>query len=98
MTDSHAPHMARIRAAIVGTPGETDPALRAAIAAGEPQEPPLGPYLDRIVRHAYRTTDADVAGLREAGYGDDAIYELTLAAALGAAESRLAAGLAALGE
>jgi alkylhydroperoxidase family enzyme len=96
--DTHAAAMHRVREAILETPGETDAALRRAIAAGETAEPPLGPYLEQVARHAYRIGDADVERLRDAGYSDAAIFELTLAAALGAAELRLAAGLQALEE
>jgi len=41
-------------------------------------------------------TDADVAGLAPAGYSEDAVFELTVAAAVGAALNRLERGLAAL--
>jgi alkylhydroperoxidase family enzyme len=51
----------------------------------------------RRARHAYKVVDADIDRLRDAGYTEDAIFELTLAAALGAAQARLEAGLAAMG-
>jgi len=41
-------------------------------------------------------TDADVAGLKDAGYSDDAIFEITVAASVGAAMHRLQRGMAAL--
>ena len=41
-------------------------------------------------------TDGDVDGLRAAGYSEDEIFELTVAAAYGAARKRLDAGLAAM--
>lgn len=47
-------------------------------------------------RLLYRVTDADITALRVHGLSDDAIFELTVAAALGEAERRLAAGLALL--
>jgi len=83
--------------AILRTPGALDPATREAIAAGEPPDE-LAPYLDKVTRHAYKVTDDDVARLRAAGYDEDAIFEATLAAALGAARLRLRKGLAALEE
>jgi len=69
-----------------------------AYAAGRSAELPdeLRPYVDKVARHAYKVTDADVERLRASGYSEDAIFELTLAAALGAAQSRLAAGLDAM--
>ncbi len=52
--------------------------------------------MDTVARHAYKTTDAHVAALKQAGYSEDAIFELTLSAALGAGMARLERGLAAL--
>ena len=100
--------MERVAAAVLQTPGDADPELRSAVEAyaaslggrqGRPvPELPddLRPYVEKVARHAYKVVDADVDGLRDAGYSEDAIFELTLAAALGAAQARLEAGLAAL--
>jgi alkylhydroperoxidase family enzyme len=92
----------RVAEAILVTPGDAETSLReqvAAYAAGRedaelPEE--LRPYVDKVARHAYKIVDGDIDRLREAGYSEDAIFELTLAAALGAARSRLDAGLRAL--
>jgi hypothetical protein len=89
--DPHAAFFERVRVAILETPGETEPQLRRRVAAGAE----TSSYLDKVRREAYRLTEADVDSLR-AEYPEDAIFELTLAAALGAAEQRLEAGLAAL--
>ena len=43
--------------------------------------------------NAYRTTDAQVEALRDAGLAEDEIFELTVAAAVGAGLERLAAGM-----
>jgi len=91
VSDPHAAFFERVRAAILETPGETEPDLRRRVAAGAE----TSPYLDKVRREAYRLADGDVDTLR-ADRSEDAIFELTLAAALGAAETRLAAGLAAL--
>lgn len=56
----------------------------------------LRAFVDAAARHAYRITDEDVAALRRAGYGEDAIFELTASAAVGAGCGRLERGLAAL--
>ena len=53
-------------------------------------------YCDTVRRHAYRVTDAQVDELRAAGLGEDEIFEVTVAAAVGAGLDRLEAGLAAL--
>jgi alkylhydroperoxidase family enzyme len=57
----------------------------------------LRPYIEKVAKSAYKVVDADIDRLREAGYSEDAILELTLAAALGAARARLDAGLGAMG-
>lgn len=57
---------------------------------------PLAAYVDKVARHAYKVTDGDVAELQRAGHSDDALFEITVAAALGAALYRLDKGLAAL--
>ena len=46
-------------------------------------------YVDKVRRHAYQVTDRDIEQLREAGYSEDQIFELTVAAAYGAARLRL---------
>ena len=46
--------------------------------------------------HAYKVTDRDIDELKQAGYSEDAIFEITLSAALGAGQSRLERALAAL--
>jgi hypothetical protein len=53
-------------------------------------------YLAKVRAHAYRVTDEDVAALRSAGWTDETIYELTIAAAVGEGLRRLDVGLAAL--
>jgi alkylhydroperoxidase family enzyme len=96
----HTEALERVAEAILETPGAADLELRRAVeayAAGRATEIPhdLRAYVDKIVRNAYKVTDADVDALR-ARYSDDAVFELTLAAALGAARARLDAGLEAM--
>jgi hypothetical protein len=59
-------------------------------------EDPLAAYVDKVARHAYQVTDEDLGALQRAGNSDDALFELTVSAALGAALGRLERGLAAL--
>ena len=68
-----------------------DPRAAARIHPGD-----VVPYLEKVARHAYTVSDADVKRLQAAGYSEDAIFELTLAAALGAAQARLERGLQAM--
>jgi alkylhydroperoxidase family enzyme len=93
---------------ILTTPGETDPTLRRAIeeqsaqwSSSSPRQieqvpPELVTYVKKVALYAYKTTDEDVEALRKAGYDEDAIFEITLSAALGAGMTRLEHGLVAL--
>jgi alkylhydroperoxidase family enzyme len=56
----------------------------------------LATYVDKIALHAYKVTDEDIKALRHAGYSEDAIFEVTLSAALGAGMARLDRGMAAM--
>lgn len=96
---------ARLTETVLATPGDTSSEKRQAAlergkhpgSSGRTSLPPeVASYIDTVARHAYRVTDADVAGLKEAGYSDDAIFEITVAAAVGAAMHRLDRGMAAL--
>ena len=70
--------------------------LREAAKLDRDEPPAARAYLDTVRRHAYRATDQDVAELRARGLPEDEIFELTVAAAVGAGLERLAAGLEAL--
>ena len=74
--------------------GGRDPA--AGRASGEGVPAPLADYVDKVARHAYQLTDEDLGALQRAGNADDALFEVTVSAALGAALGRLERGLAAL--
>lgn len=85
----------------------TEPSLRQAVEAraasfgsrpGPRVEVPqaLTAFVDRIAQHAWRVTDDDVLALRQAGYSEQAIFEITASAAVGAGLARLERGLAAL--
>lgn len=53
-------------------------------------------YVDKVALHAYLITQQDLDDLRTAGYSEDAIFEISIAAAVGAGSARLERGLAAL--
>jgi len=65
-------------------------------ASGEGVPAALAAYVDTVARHAYKVTDEDLGALQSAGNSDDALFEVTVSAALGAALGRLERGLAAL--
>jgi alkylhydroperoxidase family enzyme len=94
--DPHEGARQRLEASVLEGPGRTDPALRRAAAQNAGLPPALQAYVDTVHRHAYRMRDQDVEALRAAGYTEDQVYEITVAAALGAAGERLRAALRAL--
>jgi alkylhydroperoxidase family enzyme len=87
----------RLVDAVLDGAGATSPTARHAAFAGRADDPAVARYLDVVRRHAYRVTDEDIGRLRDAGLDDDSIFELTVAAALGAGVERLKAGLSLLG-
>lgn len=106
--NSHTTYAQRLIEAVLTSPGDTEPSVRQAIAALSAQPvgrhstqtdtvpPELISYVKKIALHAYKTTDEDIEALRNADYSEDAIFEITLSAALGAGMARLESGLAAL--
>ena len=58
--------------------------------------PDLVTYVDKVVLNAYKVTDHDIEQLIEAGYSEDAIFEITLCAGLGAGLARCDRALMAL--
>jgi alkylhydroperoxidase family enzyme len=76
--------------------GVLAPAVRRAAAGGGDVPDDVAAYTAKVRRNAYRVTDEEVAGLQSRGWSDDQLFELTVAAAYGAARERLEAGLEAL--
>lgn len=77
-----------------------DHALALSLGQGQRSELPadLEGYVREVTMRPYQVGDAEISALKEAGYSEDAIFELTISAALGAALARLDQGLAALAE
>jgi alkylhydroperoxidase family enzyme len=94
----------RLINAVLCTPGATGESLRRAVLEQAMESPgttdgvppALTQYVDTVARHAYKVTDEDIAALQAAGHSDDALFEITVAAAVGAAMHRLQRGMAAL--
>jgi hypothetical protein len=86
----------RLEEAVLNAPGDTPEALRRAVLENGSIPPALASYVDTVKRHAFKVTDADIAALQRAGHSDDALFEITVAAAVGAALHRLDRGMAAL--
>lgn len=102
-------YVERLAQAVLTTTGGTDPSLRQAVearaaalgggatmASNSSVPTSLDRYIGKVALHAYQVTDADVDALKAVPFSEDAIFEVTLSAALGAALGRLDRGLAAL--
>lgn len=105
----HPPKVGKLIEALLGNAGVISQALRQKVeahaarhggAAREPAPLPreLETFVDKVALAAYKLTDDDFERLHAVGHDDDAIFELTLSAALGAALARLERGMAALHE
>ena len=81
--------LARLRHHVVDGPGKLDHRVRQAAFAGDDVPDDAATYVDKVRRQAYTVTDTDIERLRSSGWTDDAIFELTVSTALGAALSRL---------
>ena len=91
----------RLVDAVLNAPGDTPEALRRAVleharGARDRVPPAFTRYVEKVAHHAYRVTDEDIAALQGAGHSDDSLFEITVAASVGAALHRLDRGMAAL--
>ena len=82
------------RRAVVDGTGAVDPSIRRQIAAGQPP-PELASLVGKIRDRAYTVTDKDLDVLRSS-YSEDQLFEVIVAATIGAAEHRLMSALAVL--
>jgi hypothetical protein len=85
-----------LREAVFEGPGQTDPAVRQSAATGEALSEPWLSYTTRVKDEPWDVTDSDVENLKAAGHSEDEIFEMTVAAAVGASLRMLDAGLQAL--
>lgn len=59
-------------------------------------EPELAQYVELITTRAQNAEDEDIVKLRAAGFGDDALFEITVTTAVSAGMARLDRALTAL--
>lgn len=88
--------IARLRRAVLDGPAVTAPELRRAAAEGDAPAPWSG-YVTEVHRASHDIGDADVVDLRAAGCSEDEVFEVTVAAAVGAALASFDVGRRALG-
>ena len=88
-----------LRRSVLEAPGLTDSSTRRRAFDNVPEGngTALDEYLEMVRDRSSFITDRAVAELRAAGIAEDALFELTIAAAAGAAFDRLEAGLRAMG-
>jgi alkylhydroperoxidase family enzyme len=96
ITDRLGRLVADLRQSVLDSPAETDPATRTSAATGESVPEPWNAYAALVRDASYRVRDTDVDRLRTAGHSEDEIFEVTVAAAVGAALRSLDAGLRAV--
>ena len=96
MTAHHAHLVSALRAAVFDGVGVVDPAIRRAAGTGAAVPETWSAYVSKVRDASYRITDDDVWALRAAGCTEEEIFEITVAAATGAALQRLDLGLRAM--
>src|SRR3989440_4859484 len=94
--------IAKLREAVIARvtqgPGKAAAELRRAAFAHQDGNAALRPLLDKVVRHAYKVTDEDIAAAKAAGASEDEIFELVVCAAIGQATRQYDTALQALAE
>jgi hypothetical protein len=95
---THGDQIAGLRAGLVDTTGATARELREAVLRGASVPDPWTAYVEKVRHASYRITDQDIEFVVAASGSEDAVFEMTLAAAVGVAAERLEAGLQALRE
>ena len=53
-------------------------------------------YIQKVVEESYKVTDRDIKDLQNSGYSEDFVFEITVAASLGAGLRRFRSGIEAL--
>jgi hypothetical protein len=94
--DASGYRKAAVERAVEGAGRSSVEARRAAFANDGVPEPARA-LIAKVVDHAYKITDADVAAAT-AALGDDQVFELVICAAMGEATRQLEAALAVLDE
>jgi hypothetical protein len=96
VTAHYADLIAALRTAVFDGAGAVDPAIRRAAGTGAAVPETWTEYVGKVRDASYRITDDDVSALKAAGFTEEAIFEITVAAATGAALQRLDLGLRAM--
>jgi hypothetical protein len=93
----HAAHQALVDR-VLHAEGTASPEQRARAFSNTDIPPPLQQLIGKVATRPAQVTDADFAAARAAGFSEDQLFELVVAAAVGQSARRYEAGLAALAE
>jgi hypothetical protein len=96
MINKYAEAVRGLLDAVGSSPGEVDSQVRRDLLAAKPISGALGSFAIKVQHNPTNITDEHIASLRAAGHSDEVIYEIIIAASVGAAMERLRAGLALL--
>jgi hypothetical protein len=96
----HQHRLDRLGRRVLDGPGRLDAAFRRAAFRSDMETLPedVRVYVAKVHDHAYRVTDRDVEAILALGYTQDQIFELTVAAAVGAGLGRLERARRAMGQ
>ncbi|HEX5064334.1 MAG TPA: hypothetical protein VFV99_33395, partial [Kofleriaceae bacterium] len=83
---------------VVEGDGRSNSQQRRAAFAGDFGPTGAAALTEKVVKHAYKVTDEDVAAAKAAGLTEDQIFELVVCSAIGEANRQLETALAALDE
>jgi alkylhydroperoxidase family enzyme len=81
---------------VLGDSGRLAKSVRLGALSGDTLPAELAPFVAKVRDASYRVTDEDVNALRAAGLSEDEIFELTVAAAVGASAEQAESALSAL--
>lgn len=91
MNDRHRKLFDEVRRAVLDSPGTLDRATRVAAADGGPLPSDVAELARKVREQAASIEDEDVQRVLAAGRSEDAVFELIVASAFGAANHRLSA-------
>src|SRR5690349_18509681 len=89
------PHRKALVDRILAPPGDSPPDQRQAAFTNDGIAEPARALIDKVVKHAYKIIDEDVAAVKQT-LSEDQIFELAVCAAVGQANRQLESALAAL--
>jgi len=76
--------------------GKAPPSERRAAFNNGGLAEPIGAFVDKVARHAYRVTNEDITAARVSGLSEDQVFEIVVCAAIGQATRQYDTALAAL--